>query len=191
MIKKYNIILQDKGSGYRVYIFKESTRRYAIDCKGRGYKEVIYLRVADISCTRGVRESMGLSYRRPCGGVPWHVSYSVLLGFYYKLSFFIVYSWCLISYRVYLCSFFILKTCSQILSLTVPPSISINTLFFYRKLRKSYIIIIYYLISNLDPYGPIRTTPYIYIERKLYLRKPYNLSPCLLGLACKILINYL
>jgi hypothetical protein len=27
------------GSGYRIYIFKESTRRYVINCKGRGRKE--------------------------------------------------------------------------------------------------------------------------------------------------------
>jgi len=33
---------------------------------------VTYLRVADVSCTRGVRESTGLSYGGPCGGVPWH-----------------------------------------------------------------------------------------------------------------------
>jgi hypothetical protein len=31
----------------------------------------------------------------------------------------------------------------------------------------------------------MRTTSYIYIGRKLYLRKPYNLSPRLLGLACE------
>ena len=61
---------QDGGSGYRIYIFEESIRRYAIDYKGRGRKEVIYLRVADVSCTQGVRESTGLSYRGPCGGVP-------------------------------------------------------------------------------------------------------------------------
>ena len=60
----------DGGSGYRTYIFKESTRRCVIDCKGQGRKEVIYLRVADVSCTRGVRESTGLSYRGPCGRVP-------------------------------------------------------------------------------------------------------------------------
>ena len=60
---------RDGGSGYRIYVFKESTRRYAIDCKGRGCKEVIYLRVADVSCTRGVRESTGLSYESPYGGV--------------------------------------------------------------------------------------------------------------------------
>ena len=54
-------MLWDKGSGYKVYIFKESTRRCVIDRKGRGRKEVIYLRVADISCTRGIRESIGLS----------------------------------------------------------------------------------------------------------------------------------
>ena len=63
-------MLRDRGSGYRTYVFEESTRRYAVDRKGRGRKEVIYLRVANISCTRGVRESTGLSYREPCGGVP-------------------------------------------------------------------------------------------------------------------------
>ena len=60
----------DGGSGYRMYIFEESIRRYAIDCKGRGRKEVIYLHVADVSCTRGIYKSTGLSYRGPCGGVP-------------------------------------------------------------------------------------------------------------------------
>ena len=63
-------MLQNGGSGYRIYVFKESTRRCAIDRKGQGRKEVIYLRRADVSCTRGVRESMGLSYGGPCGGVP-------------------------------------------------------------------------------------------------------------------------
>ena len=48
---------RDVGNGYRAYVFEESTRRCAIDRKGRGRKEVIYLRVADVSCTRGVRES--------------------------------------------------------------------------------------------------------------------------------------
>ena len=61
---------QDGGSGYRMYVFKKSTRRYAIDRKDRGRKEVIYLRVADISRTRGVHKSTGLSYGGPCGGVP-------------------------------------------------------------------------------------------------------------------------
>ena len=60
----------DGGSGYRTYVFEESIRRCAINCKGRGRKEVIYLRVADVSCTRGIRESTGLSYGGPCGGVP-------------------------------------------------------------------------------------------------------------------------
>jgi len=55
-------MLRDGGSGYKAYVFEESTRRCAIDRKGRGRKEVIYLRVADISCTRGVCESTGLSY---------------------------------------------------------------------------------------------------------------------------------
>ena len=59
-----------RGSGYRTYVFEESTRRCTVDRKGRGRKEVIYLRVADVSYTRGVRESTGLSYGEPCGGVP-------------------------------------------------------------------------------------------------------------------------
>ena len=32
-------MLRGGGSGYRIYIFKKSTRRYAIDRKGRGRKE--------------------------------------------------------------------------------------------------------------------------------------------------------
>ena len=39
MIKRRNIISQGGGSGYRTYIFKESTRRYTIDRKGQGRKE--------------------------------------------------------------------------------------------------------------------------------------------------------
>ena len=70
VIKKHNIMLWDKGSGYKTYVFKESIRRCAIDYKSQGRKEVIYLRVANVSCTRGVHESTGLSYRGPCGGVP-------------------------------------------------------------------------------------------------------------------------
>ena len=42
---------RDGGSSYKAYIFEESTRRYAINRKGRGRKEVIYLRVANISYT--------------------------------------------------------------------------------------------------------------------------------------------
>ena len=61
---------RDGGSGYKTYIFKKSTRHYTIDYKGRGRKEVIYLRVADISCTRDIRESTGLSYRGPYSRVP-------------------------------------------------------------------------------------------------------------------------
>ena len=64
-------MLRDGSNGYKTYVFEESTRRYAIDRKGQGHKEVIYLRVADISYTRGVRKSTGLSYKGPCGGVPW------------------------------------------------------------------------------------------------------------------------
>ena len=41
VIKKYNIILWDVGSGYRVYIFKGSIGHYAIDRKGQGRKDVI------------------------------------------------------------------------------------------------------------------------------------------------------
>ena len=62
-------MLWDVGSGYKAYVFKESTRRCAIDRKGRRRKEVIYLRVADVSYTRGIRESTGLSYGGPCGEV--------------------------------------------------------------------------------------------------------------------------
>ena len=56
---------QDRGSGYRTYVFEESTRRCAVDRKGQRRKEVIYLHVADISCTRGICESTGLSYKGP------------------------------------------------------------------------------------------------------------------------------
>ena len=55
-----NLMLWDGGSGYKTYVFKESIRRYAIDRKGRGRKEVIYLRVANISYTRGIYKSTGL-----------------------------------------------------------------------------------------------------------------------------------
>ena len=47
---------RDGGSGYRMYVFEEFIRCCAINRKGQGRKEVIYLRVADVSCTRGVRE---------------------------------------------------------------------------------------------------------------------------------------
>jgi len=76
-IKRRNVILWNEGSSYRAYVFKESIRHYAINRKGRGRKEVIYLRVANISCTRGVRKSTGLSYGGPCGRVPCHF-FSVL-----------------------------------------------------------------------------------------------------------------
>ena len=59
----------DGGSGYKTYVFKESIRRCAINRKGRGRKEVIYLHIADVSCTRSVRESTGLFYRGPYSGV--------------------------------------------------------------------------------------------------------------------------
>jgi len=50
-----------------MYVFKESIKRCAIDRKGRGRKEVIYPRVANISYTRGIYKSTGLSYGGPCG----------------------------------------------------------------------------------------------------------------------------
>ena len=68
-------MLRDGGSGYRMYVFKESIRRCMINYKGRGRKEVIYLRVADVSCTWGIYKSTGLSYRGPCGGVLWQKLY--------------------------------------------------------------------------------------------------------------------
>ena len=70
VIKRHNIILWDRGNSYRIYIFKKFIKHYIINRKGQGHKEVIYLRVADVSCTRGVRKSMGLSYGGPCSGVP-------------------------------------------------------------------------------------------------------------------------
>ena len=63
-------MLRDGGSGYKAYVFEESIRRCAINRKDQGRKEVIYLRVADISCTRGMYKSTGLSYRGPYGRVP-------------------------------------------------------------------------------------------------------------------------
>ena len=65
MIKRRNVMLWDGGSGYKTYVFKESIRRYAINRKGRGRKEVIYLYIADVNCTRGIYKSIGLSYRGP------------------------------------------------------------------------------------------------------------------------------
>ena len=59
----------DRVSGYKIYIFKESTRRYTVNHKGRGRKEVIYLHIADVSYIQGVYKSTGLFYRGPCGGV--------------------------------------------------------------------------------------------------------------------------
>ena len=39
MIKRRNVMSWGGGSGYKIYIFEEFTRRYAIDYKGRGRKE--------------------------------------------------------------------------------------------------------------------------------------------------------
>ena len=36
----------------------------------KGVKKVIYLHIANISCTQGVCESIGLSYRGPYSRVP-------------------------------------------------------------------------------------------------------------------------
>ena len=44
-------MLRNGGNSYKAYVFKESIRRYAIDYKGQGRKEVIYSRVADIRYT--------------------------------------------------------------------------------------------------------------------------------------------
>jgi len=63
-------MLRNVGNDYKAYVFGESTRRYAIDYKGQGRKEVIYPRVANISCTRGIRKSMGFSYGGPYSRVP-------------------------------------------------------------------------------------------------------------------------
>ena len=59
---------RDEGSGYRMYVFEESTRRCAIDYKGRGRKGVIYLRVADVSCMRSVYKSTGSPMEAPAVG---------------------------------------------------------------------------------------------------------------------------
>ena len=39
----------DGGNGYKAYIFEESTRRCAIDRKGRGRKEVITYFTSEVS----------------------------------------------------------------------------------------------------------------------------------------------
>jgi len=70
VVKRRNVMSRGGGSGYKTYVFEEFIRCCAIDRKGRGRKEVIYLRVANISCTRDIYESTGLSYRGPCGWVP-------------------------------------------------------------------------------------------------------------------------
>ena len=62
-------MLWNKGSIYKMYIFEESIKRYTIDYKGRGRREVIYLYVADINYTQSVRKSMGLSYGGSCSKV--------------------------------------------------------------------------------------------------------------------------
>ena len=38
----YLAMLQDGGSGYKMYVFKESIRRCVVNRKGRGRREVIY-----------------------------------------------------------------------------------------------------------------------------------------------------
>ena len=39
VIKRHNVMSRGGGSGYKTYIFKDSIRHYAINCKGRGRKE--------------------------------------------------------------------------------------------------------------------------------------------------------
>ena len=39
MIKRRNVMSWGGGSGYKIYIFEESTRHYIIDRKGQGRKE--------------------------------------------------------------------------------------------------------------------------------------------------------
>ena len=34
VIKRRNVMSWDRGNGYKIYVFKKSTRRYTIDCKG-------------------------------------------------------------------------------------------------------------------------------------------------------------
>jgi len=63
-------LLRNAGNSYKAYIFRESTRHYAINRKDQGRKEVIYPRVANISCTQGVYKSTGFSYRGPYSWVP-------------------------------------------------------------------------------------------------------------------------
>ena len=57
------------GNGYKIYIFKEFTRYYMINCKNQRRKEVIYPCIAGTSCTQSVRESTGLFYRGFYSGV--------------------------------------------------------------------------------------------------------------------------
>ena len=77
MIKRRNIMSWDGGSGYKTYIFEEFIRRCAIDCKGRGRKEVIYLRVTDVSCTRVYARVRGSPIEAPavgfCDRVPFNI----------------------------------------------------------------------------------------------------------------------
>ena len=39
VIKRHNVISRGGGSGYKIYVFKESIRHCAIDRKGQGRKE--------------------------------------------------------------------------------------------------------------------------------------------------------
>ena len=71
-------MLQDGGSGYRIYVFEEFIKCYAINYKGWGRKEVIYLYIAIISYTQSIYKSIGLSYKSPYSGVLWHLPYNIL-----------------------------------------------------------------------------------------------------------------
>ena len=73
-----------------------------MDCEARGSYTCFYLGVVSevkvlgqAGWYRGVKDKSKSIFS------------GVLLGFYYKLNFFIVYSLCLISYKVHLCSFFV------------------------------------------------------------------------------------
>ena len=96
-----------------------------MDCEARGFYTYFYLGV--------VSEVKVLSQAGRYRGVKDEgrsVFNSILFGFHCELNFFIVYSWYLISYGVYLYSSFALITCSWILSLIIPPSLGTNTPFF-------------------------------------------------------------
>ena len=74
--------------------------------KVKGVRRVIYLHIADISCTRGVRESIGLSYRGPCSRVPWQI-FSLQLILYFTLTPFSLLLLLLLAFYIFLFLFYI------------------------------------------------------------------------------------